>query len=49
MTEVSDLPKGGQITGHLTAANTGRIDRVQSAEHRVQSADHIDVSYRNPK
>ena len=25
MTKVGDLPKGGQITGHLTAANTGRI------------------------
>ncbi|MBR5009084.1 MAG: hypothetical protein IKY06_00455, partial [Clostridia bacterium] len=25
MTRVGDLPRGGQITGHLTAANTGRI------------------------
>ena len=25
MTKIGDLPKGGQITGHLTAANTGRI------------------------
>ena len=25
MTKVGDLPKGGQITGHLTAANTGRL------------------------
>ena len=25
MKKVGDLPKGGQITGHLTAANTGRI------------------------
>lgn len=25
MTRMGDLPKGGQITGHLTAANTGRI------------------------
>ena len=25
MTKMGDLPKGGQITGHLTAANTGRI------------------------
>ena len=24
MTKLGDLPKGGQITGHLTAANTGR-------------------------
>lgn len=25
MKKLGDLPKGGQITGHLTAANTGRI------------------------
>ena len=25
MTKIGDLPAGGQITGHLTAANTGRI------------------------
>ena len=25
MEKIGDLPKGGQITGHLTAANTGRI------------------------
>ena len=24
-TKIGDLPKGGQITGHLTAADTGRI------------------------
>lgn len=24
-TKIGDLPKGGQITGHLTAANTGRV------------------------
>ncbi len=24
-TKIGDLPRGGQITGHLTAANTGRI------------------------
>ena len=25
MTQIGDLPRGGQITGHLTAADTGRI------------------------
>ena len=25
MTKIGDLPKGGQITGHLTAADTGRV------------------------
>ena len=25
MTKIGDLPRGGQITGHLTASNTGRL------------------------